>query len=244
MEGQKPINRWVRLAEIVGGFGGLLGGIGAFIAIFLLMGNLNELKRQTEFQHRGFLAISILGAKGDTLQPKGMSFDYKLIQVSRVPITLSGGEAIGMTSKPSAIDFVAWGKAEEQNIQGFDEYRIPILEDTITTAVFSLSSKHMLPDSVVSDGKDSIGYYGFYLHLLYKYMDVTSKEYWGYMRWRLDLNSKDFDDKKLKKFDGNIRPEYWRTWEAKGDKITNSNLPRDLRDIRKKALNQSKSKVK
>ncbi|MBN2380965.1 hypothetical protein JXM67_14295 [candidate division WOR-3 bacterium] len=241
IENAKPRDQLLKMASIIGGFG---GGIGALIAVFFLWLNFSELRKQIEYENKGFLAIKILDSENDSLQPGMMNFNYELVTESRVPLILSGGAVIGMTSKQREIDIIAWGKEEEQHLVGFYEYRIPILEDTVSEYAFELSSKHMIADSVITVNQDTVELYNFYLHILYRYRDVTDREYWGYMRWWVYLFDKEKDRSMQKKLEGHIRPEYWITWEAKSDRIRLCDLPKDLRKIQRKALSQSETKKK
>jgi len=176
MNAEKPLNLWVKIAAIVGGFG-------SFIAIGFLIWNLIEIRRQQEFEYRGFLAIKINQVE---FLPNSHRFDYKYqyYQASKVPVLLRGNEW-RMLSSSREIDVVAWLKDMNSDLkqakdQGMIVDRVePVIYDDEQERMFGYNDVLAKLDSAFYVTSNKIGLeQSVFLHYVFHYEDLMGENYW------------------------------------------------------------------
>lgn len=212
---------------------GAIGSLGAFISIFFLWCNLREMQKQTELENRGFfdMALDSFQFRPDTLK---LIVYYRFYEASRIPVTVKG-PLLTLVSSVREISFPGFIEENEAKMRGQYMPKSPIAYGA------DVLQEMGLPDSISNEivtrvnKKDRAFNCELYFHAIFKYEDITKKEYWVYKCWELET--------KFTPANGGINAlsqisyNNYVIWEAKpGETFPDTmNLPEELKEITKKA---------
>ncbi|MCK4232594.1 hypothetical protein KAX21_06565 [candidate division WOR-3 bacterium] len=232
MNAEKPLNLWVKIAAIVGGFG-------SFIAIGFLIWNLIEIRRQQEFEYRGFLVAEIVDIQTSLFSP-ALHLKYRFRESGRVPplfkgiyFTTSINREKDIQSdfgkiKPrveTEIEKITWLENKDYAITYEGNATISSINSVITNRYSFEELTKLKPV--------------FYVHCIFKYEDVMGQNYWVYMRWEVERICTKFDVKKRDaEFLCVYETEDYIRWKARRNEKVPSHYPKELRQLSKDARNK------
>ncbi|MCK4232205.1 hypothetical protein KAX06_07610 [candidate division WOR-3 bacterium] len=175
--------------------GGLLGGIGAIVAIIFLWLNLHAIRKQIELQNKGVLVVDITDIFGRGKSPKigieVLKIKYRYLQTGRVPLIMKTAELDARDSKN--IDVKGWFKElrrKERRITG------PIIPKKVYSGDVYAPEKYKEASKIGSNGREK-SKTEYYIHGIFEYEDVMRKTYWVYIRWLVVSHIPEFSGKEL-----------------------------------------------
>lgn len=238
----KSISWWKNVATIAGGFG-------SFIAIVFLICNLIEIRRQQEFEFRGFLALQITDIEFIP-GSNALNIWFKYYQSSRVPVLIEGIE-MDMISRERRIDILAWKDTASSKLK--EAIKQNLFVDRVEPAIYDVKYPRSFYNNKVISGLDSLYFatsnktelvgksQDFFFHYILKYEDVMGKNYWVYMRWKITRKFTSFENGVLK-FDYTIHPEDYIRWKADPYTMVPNHFPSKLLELKKDATKTTKGK--
>lgn len=189
-----------------------------------------ETQKELEFQNRGYLTIQVRDVVFYPRQPPPndscLRINYQYREASRLPVLVKGKIFWELTWS-SDIDIVDWMNKERIEAREQKDRALPVYLDTDLNIQFCT---HEVVDSLKKafqgPGPWSPGL--FYIHIVYKYEDITRKDYWTYMKWKVELI---WNGSVSNLADDIIKAEFSIPWKAKKGEVvpTYHNLPQELK---------------
>jgi len=223
----------------IGGFGGLLGLVVAVFTLICVAGELQTMKENQELEYRGFLSIYMedVRAKPGTGR---LDYTWRWYQADRVP-ALTKGESMWMTSRQRGVDLYAWMAKNQKETQPRIEHVEPVFYEESRPDSFAYSHEHNRTLWELDSIFFSVPYerllgftQKFYLHVIYKYEDLRSQNYWVYMRWELlRICTDTFTLADTPKFATHYKwvCDDYVVWQAKPDECLPSKFPKKLASL-------------
>jgi hypothetical protein len=224
----------------IGGFGGLLGGLGAVVAVIFLSLNLFALRKQIEFENRGFLGIRISAINTDSISNE-LIVDYRFERASRTPPLFKQG--IFWKSLFMEYDIVKLIKEHTpQSRLTVERVELITLDATYQINMTYDLTMQTIDREVMSrpPGKIPGVVAPFYIHSIFKYEDVMGKNYWVYMRWHVFRTYVESKEPGVLRFTHSWEPEEYIWWRGVRDEKVPSRLPKELRELSRQAREKRK----
>lgn len=227
---------WLKLA-------GAIGSVGAFISIFFLWCNLREIKKQTQLEYKGFLAVQIDSIKF-TPQSEKLIVWLHPEQTSRVPLLVSPYKDV-MISQDEDINFDDWIEEIKRDCDSSDNHLMPLVYEKPMKVEYQ--KKYILQklDSIlysipVEERKGKAQ--SLHFHVILKYRDLLEKEYWVYMCWELIRICEGIKGSHMF-FNYSWLDKEYEVWGAKPNEKYPMELPPHLKEITARATQKDKAKL-
>jgi len=204
--------------------------------------SLVEMQRQTELENRGFLAIALDSFQIRHIPRNELIIYFKYYEASRVPVLIKPPR-LALVSGSRNIDFNAFcvWSGEDWEEEGF--------EGSLTSTNIYEIQRHMgigIPNSLIEritslieSSPDSVinSQENMFLHVIFRYEDITEKNYWVYMRWNLIFTVTGHSGMAVGLTNFQRIDEDYVIWEGDKDDLVPDtlNLPHKFYGITKKA---------